>query len=58
MILIPAAKQEIVTESEERSLRELMQRTGWNIAQAARASGVHRKTVERKLKLYSSHPNT
>ena len=42
--------EEIVTEFEERSLRELMERTGWNIAQAARASGVHRKTIERKLK--------
>jgi DNA-binding NtrC family response regulator len=47
-----AAKQEIVTEFEERSLRELMERTGWNIAQAARQSGVHRKTIERKLKRY------
>jgi hypothetical protein len=36
MMLIPAAKQEIVTEFEERSLSELMERTGWNIAQAAR----------------------
>jgi two-component system response regulator AtoC len=48
-----AAKQEIVTEFEERSLRELMERTGWNIAQAARQSGVHRKTIERKLKRYN-----
>src|SRR5262245_46705783 len=48
-----AAKQEIVTEFEERSLRDLMERTGWNIAQAARASGVHRKTIERKLKRYN-----
>jgi DNA-binding NtrC family response regulator len=48
-----AAKQEIVTEFEERSLRELMERTGWNIAQAARTSGVHRKTIERKLKRYN-----
>ena len=48
-----AAKQEIVTEFEERSLRELMEQTGWNIAQAARASGVHRKTIERKLKRYN-----
>jgi DNA-binding NtrC family response regulator len=48
-----AAKQEIVTEFEERSLRQLMERTGWNIAQAARASGVHRKTIERKLKRYN-----
>src|SRR5262245_2282590 len=48
-----AAKQEIVTEFEERSLRELMERTGWNIAQAARASGIHRKTIERKLKRYN-----
>jgi two-component system response regulator AtoC len=48
-----AAKQEIVTEFEARSLRELMERTGWNIAQAARASGVHRKTIERKLKRYN-----
>jgi DNA-binding NtrC family response regulator len=48
-----AAKQEIVTEFEERSLRELMERTGWNIAQAARSSGVHRKTIERKLKRYN-----
>ena len=48
-----AAKQEIVTEFEERSLRELMERTGWNIAQAARVSGVHRKTIERKLKRYN-----
>jgi DNA-binding NtrC family response regulator len=48
-----AAKQEIVTEFEARSLRQLMERTGWNIAQAARASGVHRKTIERKLKRYN-----
>jgi DNA-binding NtrC family response regulator len=48
-----AAKQEIVTEFEERSLRELMERSGWNIAQAARTSGVHRKTIERKLKRYN-----
>jgi DNA-binding NtrC family response regulator len=48
-----AAKQEIVTEFEERSLRELMERTGWNIAQAARTSGMHRKTIERKLKRYN-----
>jgi DNA-binding NtrC family response regulator len=48
-----AAKREIVTEFEERSLRELMERTGWNIAQAARTSGVHRKTIERKLKRYN-----
>jgi DNA-binding NtrC family response regulator len=48
-----AAKQEIVTEFEARSLRELMERTGWNIAQAARTSGVHRKTIERKLKRYN-----
>jgi DNA-binding NtrC family response regulator len=48
-----AAKQEIVTEFEERSLRQLMERSGWNIAQAARASGVHRKTIERKLKRYN-----
>jgi two-component system response regulator AtoC len=48
-----AAKQEIVTEFEERSLRELMEHTGWNIAQAARTSGVHRKTIERKLKRYN-----
>ena len=34
-------------------VRELMERTGWNIAQAARASGVHRKTIERKLKRYN-----
>jgi transcriptional regulator with GAF, ATPase, and Fis domain len=47
-----AAKQEIVTEFEARSLRALMERTGWNIAQAARDSGVHRKTIERKLKRY------
>jgi DNA-binding NtrC family response regulator len=47
------AKQEIVTEFEERSLRELMERTGWNIAQAARQSGIHRKTIERKLKRYN-----
>jgi two-component system response regulator AtoC len=47
-----AAKQELVTEFEERSLRALMERTGWNIAQAARQSGVHRKTIERKLKRY------
>jgi DNA-binding NtrC family response regulator len=50
-----AAKQEVVTEFEERSLRQLMERTGWNIAQAARASGVHRKTIERKLKRYNLH---
>jgi DNA-binding NtrC family response regulator len=48
-----AAKREIVTEFEERSLRQLMECTGWNIAQAARASGVHRKTIERKLKRYN-----
>ncbi len=48
-----AAKQEIVTEFEERSLRELMECSGWNIAQAARTSGVHRKTIERKLKRYN-----
>jgi DNA-binding NtrC family response regulator len=48
-----AAKREIVTEFEARSLRELMERTGWNIAQAARTSGVHRKTIERKLKRYN-----
>jgi DNA-binding NtrC family response regulator len=48
-----AAKREIVTEFEERSLRELMERSGWNIARAARASGVHRKTIERKLKRYN-----
>jgi two-component system response regulator AtoC len=48
-----AAKREIVTEFEARSLRELMERAGWNIAQAARASGVHRKTIERKLKRYN-----
>jgi two-component system, NtrC family, response regulator AtoC len=48
-----AAKREIVTEFEERSLRQLMERTGWNISQAARASGVHRKTIERKLKRYN-----
>jgi len=48
-----AAKQEIVTEFEERSLRELMECTGWNIAQASRAAGVHRKTIERKLKRYN-----
>jgi DNA-binding NtrC family response regulator len=48
-----AAKQEIVTEFEERSLRELMELSGWNIAQAARTSGVHRKTIERKLKRYN-----
>jgi two-component system, NtrC family, response regulator AtoC len=48
-----AAKREIVTEFEARSLRELMERTGWNIAQAARVSGVHRKTIERKLKRYN-----
>jgi DNA-binding NtrC family response regulator len=48
-----AAKQEIVTEFEERSLRELMERSRWNIAQAARTSGVHRKTIERKLKRYN-----
>jgi transcriptional regulator with GAF, ATPase, and Fis domain len=48
-----AAKQEIVTEFEARSLRELLERTGWNIAQAARVSGVHRKTIERKLKRYN-----
>ena len=52
-----AAKQEIVTEFEERSLRELMERTGWNIAQAARSSGVHRKTIERKLKRYNLRRN-
>jgi DNA-binding NtrC family response regulator len=48
-----AAKQEIVTAFEARSLRQLMECTGWNIAQAARASGVHRKTIERKLKRYN-----
>jgi DNA-binding NtrC family response regulator len=48
-----AAKQEVVTEFEERSLRELMECSGWNIAQAARSSGVHRKTIERKLKRYN-----
>jgi DNA-binding NtrC family response regulator len=48
-----AAKQEIVTEFEERRLRELMEVSGWNIAQAARTSGVHRKTIERKLKRYN-----
>jgi two-component system, NtrC family, response regulator AtoC len=48
-----AAKQEIVTAFEARRLRELMARTGWNIAQAARVSGVHRKTIERKLKRYN-----
>jgi DNA-binding NtrC family response regulator len=48
-----AAKREIVTEFEARSLRQLMERSGWNIAQAARASGVHRKTIERKLKRYN-----
>jgi DNA-binding NtrC family response regulator len=48
-----AAKQEIVTEFEERSLRELMECSGWNIALAARTSGVHRKTIERKLKRYN-----
>jgi DNA-binding NtrC family response regulator len=48
-----AAKQEIVTEFEARSLRELLERTGWNIALAARTSGVHRKTIERKLKRYN-----
>jgi transcriptional regulator of acetoin/glycerol metabolism len=48
-----AAKQEVVTEFEERSLRELLDRTGWNIAQAARESGIHRKTIERKLKRYN-----
>jgi DNA-binding NtrC family response regulator len=48
-----AAKQEIVTEFEERRLRELMACSGWNIAQAARTSGVHRKTIERKLKRYN-----
>jgi two-component system, NtrC family, response regulator AtoC len=47
-----AAKREVVTEFEERSLRELLERTGWNIAEAARQSGVHRKTIERKLKRY------
>ncbi len=57
MILNPAAKQEILTESEGRRLRELMQRTGWHIAQAARASGVHRKSIERKLKRYDLHRN-
>jgi two-component system, NtrC family, response regulator AtoC len=53
IISFKAAKQEIVTEFEARSLRELMDRTGWNIAQAARESGVHRKTIERKLKRYN-----
>jgi DNA-binding NtrC family response regulator len=48
-----AAKQEVVTAFEARSLRQLMERSGWNIAQAARASGVHRKTIERKLKRYN-----
>lgn len=48
-----AAKQEVVTEFEERSLRALLDHTGWNIAQAARESGVHRKTIERKLKRYN-----
>jgi transcriptional regulator of acetoin/glycerol metabolism len=56
MTFIPAAIKEIITKSEEYSLRELMQRTGWNIAQAARASGEHRKTIERKLKRYNLHP--
>jgi len=48
-----AAKQELVTEFEERRLRELLERTGWNIARAARESGIHRKTIERKLKRYN-----
>jgi DNA-binding NtrC family response regulator len=48
-----AAKQELVTEFEERRLRELLERTGWNIAQAARELGIHRKTIERKLKRYN-----
>jgi DNA-binding NtrC family response regulator len=47
------AKQELVTEFEARRLRELLERTGWNIAQAARESGIHRKTIERKLKRYN-----
>jgi transcriptional regulator of acetoin/glycerol metabolism len=29
-----------------------MECSDWNIAQAARTSGVHRKTIERKLKRY------
>jgi two-component system response regulator AtoC len=48
-----AAKQELVTEFEARRLRELLERTGWNIARAARESGIHRKTIERKLKRYN-----
>jgi DNA-binding NtrC family response regulator len=48
-----AAKRELVTEFEERRLRELLERTGWNIARAARESGIHRKTIERKLKRYN-----
>ena len=46
------ANLELVTEFEEQRLRELLERTGWNIAQAARESGIHRKTIERKLKRY------
>jgi two-component system, NtrC family, response regulator AtoC len=53
-----AAKQEIVTEFEERRLRELMELSGWNIARAARASGMHRKTIERKLKRYNLRRDT
>jgi transcriptional regulator with PAS, ATPase and Fis domain len=53
MASFKAAKQEVVIAFEAGRLRELMERTGWNIAQAARVSGVHRKTIERKLKRYN-----
>jgi transcriptional regulator of acetoin/glycerol metabolism len=35
-----------------------MELSGWNIARAARASGMHRKTIERKLKRYNLRRDT
>jgi len=39
-------------EEEERSLREALEETGWNVSEAARRLGIDRASLHRKMKRY------
>jgi len=49
------AKERWIELFERRYLRELLERTGGNISQAARMAGVNRKTIHRLLKKHGLH---
>jgi DNA-binding NtrC family response regulator len=50
------AKDQLLAAFERNYIERTLQRSGGNISKAARASGLHRKSIERLIKKYDLHP--